>query len=236
MERTNEMWLEQLRGNGRQQAEAIKDLRQYLKRGVLNYLQTRSDLHYLAETELQQMSEDFTQEALLKIHTNLDTFQGRSKFTMWASKIATNHTISQLRRAKWRDLSLDTMTDAGTALQVILRVDTGDGSNPEIKSEQSQVWQTITQVINNDLTERQRQVLVAVHFENIPTVHVARLLNTNVNNIYKLMHDARLKLKRRLLALGLEPKYILYLFGQSSSVGYWPPLAALVPPKSSAAI
>ena len=122
MERTNEMWLAQLRDNSPRQAEAIEDLRQYLKRGVLGYLRTRtrSYIPYLADTELQQMSEDFIQDALLKIHTNLDAFQGRSKFTTWATKIAAKHTIDELRRAKWRDLSLDAAPDAGTALPKIL--------------------------------------------------------------------------------------------------------------------
>lgn len=215
MERTNEIWLEQLRDDSPHQAEAIEDLRQYLKRGVMGYLYRRSDLNYLADAELQQMSEDFIQEALIKIKDNLDTFRGKSKFTTWAAKIATNHTISELRRAKWRDLSLDALTEAGTSLQEILVTDSAELANPDVENERRQVWETINHVINNDLTERQRQALAAVQFENIPMTEVARLLDTNVNNIYKLLHDARLKLKRRMQALGLEPSYILKLFSEN---------------------
>lgn len=214
MERTNEMWVEQLQDDSPQQAEAIKELRQYLKRAALSYLYSRNDLRHLATTELEQMSEDFAQEALLKIQTKLDTFQGRSKFTTWATKIVSNHAISELRRAKWRDLSLDVMTEGGTALQEILETTSTQLSHPEVAVEQRQVWQTVTSVINNDLTERQRQVLAAVHFQDIPKVEVARLLDTNVNNIYKLMHDARRKLKRCLQKLGLKTQYILHLFSQ----------------------
>jgi len=214
MERTNEMWLEELQEGHPGQAEAIEDLRRYLKRGVMAYLHTRSDLNYLAEPELQQMSEDFVQEALLKIQAKLDTFQGRSKLTTWAAKIAGNLTISELRRAKWRDLSLDAITEAGTSLQEILVTDSSKSGNPSTESERGQVWDIIIEVINNDLTERQRQVLAAVQLNNIPMPEVARLLGTNVNNIYKIMHDARLKLKRRLQALDLEPQYILKLFSE----------------------
>ena len=53
---------------------------------------------------------------------------------------------------------------------------------------------------------------MAVRIENIPMSEVARLLDTNINNIYKLLHDARLKLKRGLENLGLDPHYILQLF------------------------
>ena len=215
MERTNEMWLEDLRNESPQQSEAIEALRKYLRRGVLSYLYNRSDLGHLAEPELRQMSEDFTQDALIKIQANLSSFQGKSKFTTWATKIAANHTISELRRAKWRDLSLDAITDAGTALQEILNVDTAPGSNPDTQSERQQVWDIINDVIKNELTERQRQVLVSVRVENMPAAKVAELLETNTNNIYKLLHDARTKLKRRLQDLGLEAQYILKLFSES---------------------
>jgi RNA polymerase sigma-70 factor (ECF subfamily) len=213
-ERTNEQWLEELCDGHPDQAQAIEDLRQYLKRGVMAYLRTRSDLRYLAQTELEQMSEDFTQEALLKIKDNLDTFRGNSKLTTWASKIASNLTISELRRAKWRDLSLDKITAAGTSLQEIMSTETPKGDDPDTAAERRQVWQTVMDVINDDLTDRQRQVLAAVQFNDIPMPEVARLLDTNVNNIYKIMHDARLKLKHRLQVLDLSPEYILKLFSE----------------------
>ena len=216
MERTNEVWLSELRNDNLHQTEALEDLRQYLQRGVLAYLRSRSDLSNLAETELQQMSEDLVQEALLKVQANLDTFQGKSKFTTWAAKIAANHTISELRRARWRDLSLDAITEAGTALQEILVTASAAGNNPATQSERRQVWQTVMDVINNDLTERQRQALAAVQLDNIPIAEVARLLGTNSNNVYKLLHDARLKLKQRLQKLGLEPQYILKLFSEGA--------------------
>lgn len=215
MERTNEIWLADLRDDSPNQTQALQDLRYYLKRGVLAYLHSRSDLRYLAEMELQQMSEDFTQEALLKIQANLDTFQGKSKFTTWATKVAANHTISELRRAKWRDLSLDAITEAGTTLQETLNVETAPGTNPDTQSERQQVWEVISEVIKNELTDRQRQVLVSVRVEDMPVAKVAELLETNSNNIYKLLYDARSKLKRRLQDLGLESDYILQLFSEN---------------------
>jgi DNA-directed RNA polymerase specialized sigma24 family protein len=54
-----------------------------------------------------------------------------------------------------------------------------------------------------------------VQIDNIPITEVARLLETNPNNVYKLLHDARMKLKQRLQNLGLEPQYILKLFSEA---------------------
>ena len=201
-----------MRDGSPHQTEAVEDLLRYLRRGVIAYLRNRSDLNYLADVELEQMSQDFAQEALLKIQANLDNFQGKSKFTTWAAKIAANHAISELRRAKWRDYSLDAITEAGTSLQEILIPPSNQGYDPDTASERRLVWDTIDDVINHELTDRQRQVLVAVRVENVPIAEVARLLDTNANNIYKLLHDARLKLKRRLQALDLDASYILKLF------------------------
>ena len=212
MERTNDVWLTELRDGHPNQTAAIEDLLKHLRRGVLAYLYSRSDLNHLADTELKQMSNDFSQDALLKIQANLDNFQGKSKFTTWASKIAANHTISEMRRAKWRDFSLDAMTESGVSWQEMLEMPTSSGTNPDMQNERRQVWEAIENVINNQLTDRQRQALVAVRVENIPISEAARMLNTNANNVYKLLHDARLKLKRQLEALGLEPDYILKLY------------------------
>lgn len=212
MERTNDMWLAHLRDGHPAQAAAIEDLLQHLRRGVLAYLYTRTDLNHLDKDELKQMSNDFAQEALLKIQGNLDNFQGKSKFTTWASKIAANTTISELRRAKWRDYSLDAMTETGSSLQEVLDLPQAQLSTPDTASERRHVWEAIEQVINNELTDRQRQALLAVRVENIPIAEVARLMDTNPNNVYKLLHDARLKLKRGLQALDLEPEYILKLY------------------------
>jgi len=51
-----------------------------------------------------------------------------------------------------------------------------------------------------------------VRVDNVPIAEVARLMDTNSNNVYKLLHDARLKLKRGLQNLGLDPDYILKLY------------------------
>ena len=158
-ERDNETWLTELRDDHPNQSEAVEDLLQYLKRGVMAYLYGRSDLNRMAKTELQQMSQDYAQDALLKVRDNLDKFEGKSKFTTWAAKIAANHTISELRRAKWRDYSLDAMTESGTSLQEIMSLPGTQSSNPAKESERRQIWEIIDNVIQNELTDRQRQAL-----------------------------------------------------------------------------
>ena len=46
----------------------------------------------------------------------------------------------------------------------------------------------------------------------MPISEVARRTNTNQNALYKLLHDARKKLKRRMEADGLSPEEVLAVF------------------------
>ena len=107
-ERTNEEWLADLRAEGSRQEAALEDLRLYLRRGLFSFLRDhhrdsdRGDLQ-----DQGQQAEDFAQEALLKVLDGLYTFRGESRFTTWAMKIAVRTAVSALRRAMYRDLSLD---------------------------------------------------------------------------------------------------------------------------------
>ena len=53
---------------------------------------------------------------------------------------------------------------------------------------------------------------MAVILEGMPISEVAKRMGTNQNALYKLLHDARRKLKRRLEAAGFSPKEVLAVF------------------------
>ena len=113
-ERTNEEWLSQLKSEGAERAAALGDLRTRLERGVFFYLRNdRSDLSDRTSEEIEQMTQDFVQDALLKVLDNLESFRGESKFTTWATKIATRVAISELRRVRYKNYSLDHLTADG---------------------------------------------------------------------------------------------------------------------------
>jgi RNA polymerase sigma-70 factor (ECF subfamily) len=63
--------------------------------------------------------------------------------------------------------------------------------------------------IGEELTDRQREAMVAVMFEGMPLEEAARRMGTNRNALYKLLHDARKKLKKRIEAEGLSPQEVL---------------------------
>jgi len=156
-------------------------------------------------------AEDFAQEALIKITSQLDSFRGESRFTTWAQKIAMNVALTELRRRRWRDVSLQDLyarregTDRGPA-------------DPHLTSEQLALQNTVLRdlrrMIDEELTDRQREAVVAVILEGMPISEVARRMGTNQNALYKLLHDARKKLKRQMEAAGLSAKEVLAVFDE----------------------
>jgi RNA polymerase sigma-70 factor, ECF subfamily len=214
-DRTNDQWLADLRSEGNVRAEALSDLRDRLERGLYYYLSTdRSDLSGRSSDELQQMSQDFSQEALLKVLDNLDSFRGESMFVTWASKIAARVAISELRRARYKDYSLDHLTAEGEVMPSItsLAISPEDSPQPEYLTERNDVLSQIDDAIQNALTERQRTALVAIAVDGIPIEEVAERLGSNRNALYKLLHDARTKLKSYMEERGLTLDYISDLF------------------------
>lgn len=214
-ERTNAQWLADLSSEDTiAQAAAIDDLRIRLQRGIFYYLRReRSDLTERSNQHLQQMAEDFAQEAVLRILDNLDSFRGDSKFTTWATKIAVRVAISELRRARYRDFSLEDVTADGEIIPNLSTTTATDlPLNPEKATERSDVLAKINTAFEEVLTERQRVALEAVGLRGVPMDIVAEQLGTNRNALYKLLHDARKKLKAALEQQHLTLDYIMTLF------------------------
>lgn len=217
-ERTNEQWVAVLRRDGEARAGALVDLRQRLERGLFFYLShERSDLAERPANELKQMAEDFAQDAIIKVMDNLDSFRGESMFTTWAAKIAARVAISELRRARWKDYSLENLTADGETMPAARFLDalSGETPQPEGQTERQDVLRLIDEAIRNALTDRQRIALTAHAIDGLPIEEVARRLGTNRNALYKLIHDARLKLKRYLEDKGISMDDLTDIFALS---------------------
>lgn len=214
VERTNEQWLAELVGPPDIQAQAIEDLRQRLQRGIFYYLsRERSDLTHLSNQEITQMAEDLAQDATLRVIENLSSFRGDSRFTTWATKIAVRVAISDLRRARYKDFSLDDLTADGDVLPASAASVNGTAPpNPEEATERSDVMAKISRALEEVLTERQYQALVAVALQGVPLEILAERMGTNRNALYKLLHDARRKLRTHLESQGISTNYMLNLF------------------------
>jgi RNA polymerase sigma factor (sigma-70 family) len=206
--RTNEAWLSDLRSNGEVRSRALEDLRLVIQRG-LPYALSR----WLSPDQPQfgALVDEVTQETLLRVLDQLDTFEGRSQFTTWVHKIAVRIALTELRRKRWRDSSLDELTENEDAPPPPgLLADSQAG--PEISAERVDMLSRVRRIIEEELTERQRQALILLGVQDMPIEDAARKLKTNRNALYKLLHDARLRLRTRLAKEEIAPHEVLALF------------------------
>ena len=203
-ERTNEEWILNL--SGPDPGEAIEDLRAILIRGLRFSLSRRVD------GDIDMIVEDFVQDALVRILDKLDTFRGESRFTTWAQKIAVRVAYSEMRRQRWKDISLQDLIptdDSGDFTPTVL---SDPGSTPEQAATQNSIMDMVMRLVMEELTDRQREVMMAVMVGGMPLEEVARRMDTNRNALYKLIHDARKRLQTRLETEGLTPQEVLAIF------------------------
>ena len=201
--RSNEEWLNDLKGEN--QDQAIEDLRRVLKKGLIYALSSRIN------TDLETQVDDFVQDAILRILDKMHTFRGESKFTTWAQKVAVRVAFTEMRRQRWKDISLEDLLpeDSGDFTPLVLSDPSPD---PEKRASQTQLLEMIDSMLSEDLTERQRTALLAIMHGGMPLDEVARKMDTNRNALYKLLHDARKQMRNRLVERGLTPEEVIAIF------------------------
>jgi RNA polymerase sigma-70 factor (ECF subfamily) len=196
--RSNDAWLLALRQPGEAQEEALEELRDYLLRAVLFYLRNhRSDLSDFTGEEIRQFAEDMAQESLVAVSSSLAQFRGEAKFTTWAYRFAINRTATELRLHHYRNLSIDHLLQEESAVFYELTQNLGD-VDPSLEAERRDLLGELRRIIREELTERQRFAILGVHFYHRSLDEVADQLGMSRNTLYKLLHDARKKIKNQL--------------------------------------
>lgn len=208
--RDNDTWLRDLRAGGAQRDMALADLHAQLIRA---FPQGLSRLLSPENPAFDSLIEDTAQETLLRVLDRLDTFQGRSQFTTWVYKISVRVALNELRRRRWRDVSLEVLME-DEADDSSPRQFASPDPGPDSVIERADILQRVAQIVAEELTERQRAAMHAINMDGVPMEEVARRMGTNRNALYKLLHDARLRIKHRLEREGLNPNELLESFTQ----------------------
>lgn len=192
-------WLAALKDSGPERELRIEELRRFL------LVALRAGLAGNAAAG-DAFIEDVAQDATLRILERIDSFQGRSRFTTWATTIAIRLAFTELRRARWRDVSLDQSLASGLDGATLLQSDSPEtatrSDNPGHQAHRRGVMEVLQRVMLTDLTDRQRIALEA-ELEGMNRVPLAEKLGTNPNALYKLVHDARKRLRAALEREGI---------------------------------
>ena len=192
-------WVERLNSTGESRDEAIVELRRILLRGLTATVRNRYGNKIQAE--------DVVQDALIKILDKIDSFEGRSKFTTWAMTIAVRIAISEMRRKHFQDVSMDSLLPDNMQFEPVAAAEPSAGS----EQEKSNLLTKLRNLIDTDLTEKQRHAMHAL-LNGMPVEIFAEKTGSNRNAVYKLIHDARVKLRQGFEQAGYKAEDISSIF------------------------
>jgi RNA polymerase sigma-70 factor (ECF subfamily) len=178
--RNNQDWIASLSASGEMQESALRDLRELLVLGLGRTFSPQGEAFI----------QDAAQVALLQILKNLTSFAGKSKFSTWAMAIAVRIALSDLRKSKWRHVSLEEMTESRESQELA----DSSAADPSRINSQNCIKEKLHELVKNILTEKQRMAILA-ELNGVPLEEIAVKQASSLNATYKLLHDARKRLK-----------------------------------------
>jgi RNA polymerase sigma-70 factor (ECF subfamily) len=191
-------WLDGLRADGPVRDEAVARLHALLLRAArFEVGRRRATMPHLRGADFDDVAMQAADDALMSVLRRLDDFRGGSRFTTWVYKFALLEAAAKLRRRAWQGREVPLEPESWSVFG-------SDSPGPDHRLEQSELLTALRQAIDEALTPRQRDVLVALAVNGVPIDVLAERWDTNRNALYKTLHDARRKLRRHLEERGLS--------------------------------
>jgi RNA polymerase sigma-70 factor (ECF subfamily) len=198
-------WLRRLSaGDGALRQEAERELHVRLLRIALAEVDRRSAGTPVTGQELTDVAHQAADDAMLAILAKLTGFRGESRFTTWAYRFVILEVSSKLGRHYWRNPPVALDAAQWERLPDRLAID------PEQHAESAGILAEVRRVIDDELTAHQRRIFVAIVVDGIPLDALAVKLGLQRNAIYKVIFDARRKIRRGLVTKGYldEPGFL----------------------------
>jgi RNA polymerase sigma-70 factor, ECF subfamily len=191
-------WLESLRGGGHEREQAVARLHDLLLRAARFEVRRRSISHiHLRGGDLDDLAVQAADDALVAVLAKLDGYRGDSRFTTWVYKFGLLEAAVKVRKRAWQGRELPIADDTWALMASQL-------SSPSADTERSELLEAITAGIDEALSDRQREVLVALALNGVPIDVLAERNDTTRGALYKMLHDARHKLRRHLIQKGFN--------------------------------
>jgi RNA polymerase sigma-70 factor (ECF subfamily) len=189
-------WLAVLGASGQVGEQAIGRLHEMLLRVARAELRRRGGQHPVTGPELDDLAHQSADDAVVAITAKLGQFRGESRFTTWACKFVILEVSAKLGRHFWQRPAVPFDAEDWD------RLPDRFGMRPDEHAQQRELIAAVRRAVEQELTERQRQVFVAIVVNGVPLEALVARLGSNRNAIYKTMFDARRKLRAALAANG----------------------------------
>ncbi len=194
-------WVAGLMASGRAHDECVSALLELLVKVARHEVGRRAGTLQIRGPELEDIAQQATDDALMAIRSKVAGFRGDSRFTTWAYRFVMFEVSTKMGRHFWRDHRTD-LDDDAWAKMPDLKV-----SSPDRDAIQAEMFAALRRAIDEDLTQLQRRVFVAIALNEVPMDAFARELGATRNAVYKTLFDARRKLRASLAEAGYQPPF-----------------------------
>src|SRR5690349_5448410 len=192
-------WCQALASTGRLQEAALGRLHELLVRIARGEAARRGPRLGITGPELEDLAYQAAADALLAITGKLGQFRGESRFTTWAYKFVIFEVSAKIGRHFWRHPAVPLDAEDWDRLPARF------GFDPAQEAEWRDLAAARRRAVDTELTARQREVFVAIVLNDVPLDALVLELGSSRNAIYKVLFDARRKLRSVLVANGYLP-------------------------------
>jgi RNA polymerase sigma-70 factor (ECF subfamily) len=189
-------WLRALTQTGPEREAAVARLHEMLVRIARGEVARRGPRLRITGPELEDLAYQAAADAVLAVIGKIGQFRGESRFTTWAYKFVIFEVSAKIGRHFWRHPSVPLDAENWD------RLPDRFGFGPAQEAEWRDLLAALRRAVDTELTPRQRQVFVAIVLNDIPLDALVAELASNRNAIYKMVFDARRKLRAALAANG----------------------------------
>ena len=194
VDRESRAWIETLRATGVERTQALERLHDLLLRAAHSEARRRRHLYTeIGGSELDDLCQQAADDALVAVIGKLHGYRGASSFTTWAYGFAVFEVSVKLRRHAWRGRSIPTADDDATWDRLAEPASSG-----QARLESAELLRALRRGGGGGADKRQREVFVAVALNDVQIDVLAERLQSTRGAVYKVLHDARRKLRLRL--------------------------------------
>lgn len=166
--------------------ELYSELMRRYQRKILAFI-----FHMLKSSKMELLAEDLCSETFYKAYRSLHSFREMdATFSTWLYTIARNTVLSELRKGKSANVSLD---DANLGIEPLASAEAA----PEQQLLKNERMAMVRDAINN-LPEKQRSALILREYDQLEYQEIANILGQTVSSVKSLLFRARASVKTQL--------------------------------------
>ena len=189
-------WVRSLEGAEVAREAARLRLHAMLLRIARSEVRRRSHHIQISGPELDDVAHQAAADAMVAIMAKVRQFRGESRFTTWAYKFVIFEVSTKIGRHFSRNPTVPMDAEDWS------RLPDRFGLDPANELEWRNLVEALHSAVDEVLTDKQRRIFVAIVLNAVPLDALVLELGSNRNAIYKMLFDARGKLRAALVTNG----------------------------------